>query len=470
MKIEQIYTGCLAQGAYYIQSEGEAAIIDPLRESGPYLAKAQKEGATIKYIFETHFHADFVSGHVDLAAKTGATIVYGPGAKTAFAMHEAADGEVFQLGKIQIKVLHTPGHTLESATYLLIDASGQPHAIFSGDTLFIGDVGRPDLAQKGSLTQNDLAGMLYHSLRNKIMPLPDAVMIYPAHGAGSACGKNMSKETTDLLGNQKRFNYALRADMTKDEFVKEVTDGLAPPPQYFAQNVAMNKAGAKGLDEVLAKGNVPLGVDAFEAIANHEGALVLDTRSPQAFAQNHIPNSVFIGIDGSFAPWVGALIPDLQQPIVFVAEQGREEEVVTRLSRVGYDNTLGYLQGGVDAWLAAGKETDGVTSIQATEFAEHLKGGQLNVLDVRKPGEFEAEHVANAVNQPLDYISENMGQLSNTKTYHIHCAGGYRSMIFSSILKSRGYHNIVDVAGGFKAIKEAGVPVTEFVCPSTAGS
>lgn len=405
MKIEQIYTGCLAQGAYYIESEGEAAIIDPLRESLPYIAKAERENAKIKYIFETHFHADFVSGHVDLAAKTGATIVFGPNAKTEYNIHEASDGEIFALGKLKIKVLHTPGHTMESTTYLLLDEAGKEHAIFSGDTLFIGDVGRPDLAQKGDLTQDDLAGFLYDSLREKIMTLPDSVIVYPAHGAGSACGKNMSKETTDLLGNQKKTNYALRADMTKAEFVKEVTDGLLPPPQYFAQNVAMNKSGAIGLDEVLEKGNVALDVDTFEAMANHEGALVLDTRSPQAFAEDHVPNSIFIGIDGSFAPWVGALIPDLQQPIIFITDAGREEEIVTRLSRVGYDNTLGYLDGGLAAWKAAGKEVDHVTSIPASEFSEKFSAGDLKVLDVRKGSEYEAEHVESAQNLPLDFIS-----------------------------------------------------------------
>lgn len=467
MKIEQIYTGCLAQGAYYIESEGEAAIIDPLRESQPYIEKAQKEGAKVKYIFETHFHADFVSGHVDLAAKTGATIVYGPNAKTEYDSHEASDEEVFELGKVKIKVLHTPGHTMESTTYLLLDENGKEHAIFSGDTLFIGDVGRPDLAQKGTLTQDDLAGYLYDSLRNKIMTLPNEVIVYPAHGAGSACGKNMSKETSDLLGNQKKANYALRADMTKEEFIKEVTDGLLPPPQYFAQNVAMNKSGAIGLDEILEKGNVALDVETFEAVANHEGALILDTRKPEDFASAHIPNSIFIGIDGSFAPWVGALIPDLQQPIVFLAEEGREEEIVTRLSRVGYDNTLGYLKGGITAWNDIGKETDSVTSIPAEDFAELSKGFKLNVLDVRKQSEWEAEHVEGSQNFPLDFMSENMDQVNSEKEYHVHCAGGYRSMIASSIFKSRGFYNIVDIQGGFKAILNTDIPRTEYVCPST---
>ncbi|WP_424960919.1 MBL fold metallo-hydrolase [Ekhidna sp.] len=467
MNIEQIYTGCLAQGAYYIESEGEAAIIDPLRESAPYLKKADKEGAKIKYIFETHFHADFVSGHVDLAKKSGGKIIYGPGAKAEFDFHEATDGEVFELGKIKIKVLHTPGHTLESTTYLLIDENGKEHAIFSGDTLFIGDVGRPDLAQKGDMTQDDLAGMLYESLRSKIMTLPDEVVVYPAHGAGSACGKNMSKETFDLLGNQKKANYALRADMTREEFVKEVTDGLLPPPQYFAQNVAMNKSEAVGLDSVLEKGKVPLDVETFEAMANHEGALVLDTRNQKDFVKGHIPNSIFIGIDGNFAPWVGALIPDLQQPIVFLADEGREEEVVTRLSRVGYDNTLGYLDGGIDAWVKAGKEVETLESISANEFAEAYKGGNLHVMDVRKPGEFESEHIEDAESLPLDYISENMDQVDENKKYHIHCAGGYRSVIAASILKSRGFHNLVDVAGGFKAIKDTDIPTTNYVCPTT---
>ncbi len=466
MKIEQIYTGCLAQGAYYIESEGEAAIVDPLRESQPYIDKAKKEGAKIKYIFETHFHADFVSGHVDLAAKTGATIIYGPGAKPDFDIHETKDGEILALGKIRIKVLHTPGHTMESATYLLFDEEGKEHAIFSGDTLFIGDVGRPDLAQKGDLTQDDLAGFLYDSLREKIMSLPDDVIVYPAHGAGSACGKNMSKETTDTLGNQKKTNYALRPNMTKEEFIREVTEGLLPPPQYFAQNVAMNKSAAVGLDEVMEKGNVSLDVETFEAMANHEGALVLDTRSPEAFAEDHIPNSIFIGIDGSFAPWVGALIPDLQQPIIFLCEPGREEEVVTRLSRVGYDNTLGYLNGGIKAWKDAGKETDHVDGVTAAELAKAYKNGDVHILDVRRPSEYEAEHIEGAQSFPLDYISENMDQIAQDTKYHIHCAGGYRSMIASSILKSRGFHNIIDVTQGMFAISKTDLPKSEFVCSS----
>lgn len=467
MKIDQIYTGCLAQGAYYIESNGEAAIIDPLRETQPYIDKATKDGAKIKYIFETHFHADFVSGHLDLANKTGATIVYGPGAKTNFEIHEAKDGEFFELGNVKFKVLHTPGHTQESSSYLLIDENGKENALFSGDTLFIGDVGRPDLAVKSDLTKEDLAGMLFDSLRTKVMTLPDDVIVYPAHGAGSACGKNMSKETSDLLGNQKKVNYALRANMTREEFIKEVTAGILPPPQYFQKNAMLNKTGVSGLDEILEKGSVPLDPDTFEAMANHEEALILDTRKQDDFKSGFIPNSIFIGIDGSFAPWVGALITDLKQPIIFLAEEGREEEVVTRLSRVGYDNTLGYLKGGIEAWKKAGKEIDTIESIPATQLAEEFKSSQLNVLDVRKPTEFSAEHIDGAENMPLDYINNEMSKISKDKTYHVHCAGGYRSMIFSSILKSRGFDKVIDVAGGFKAISETDLPLTNFVCPST---
>jgi hydroxyacylglutathione hydrolase len=467
MKIEQIYTGCLAQGAYYIESKGEVAIIDPLREIGGYIDKAKKENAKIKYIFETHFHADFVSGHVDLAKKTGAKIVYGPGAKTEYDIHEAVDGEIFNIGDIKIKVLHTPGHTPESSTFLLLDEQGKEKAIFSGDTLFIGDVGRPDLAIKSDLTQDDLAGMLYDSLRNKIMPLPDDVIVYPAHGAGSACGKNMSLETHDLLGNQKAVNYALRADMSKEEFIKEVTTGILPPPQYFAKNAKLNQSGIESIDSILKKGKVPLSVEEFEAYANHEGALVLDTRYPQDFAKGHVPNSIYIGIEGSFAPWVGALIPDLQQPIIIITDAGREEEVVVRLSRVGYDNTLGYLEGGFRTWKDANKEIDTVKSISAEEFAEDYKRGPIEILDVRKPSEYEAEYVENAVDNPLDFINDGMSKIDHDKQYYIYCAGGYRSMIMISILKSRGFHDLIDISGGFKAIAETDVPRTAFVCPST---
>lgn len=467
MKIEQIYTGCLAQGAYYIQSEGEAAIIDPLREIQPYIDKANAENAKIKYVFETHFHADFVSGHVDLANKTGATIVYGPGAETSYDIHSATDGEVFKIGKIAIKVLHTPGHTLESSSYLLIDENGNNHALFSGDTLFLGDVGRPDLAIKSDLTKEDLAGMLYDSLRTKIMTLADDVIVYPGHGAGSACGKNLSKETIGTIGDQKKTNYALRSDMTKAEFVKEVLDGMPPPPQYFAKNAMLNKTGYDAFDEVLKTGNVALTPDDFEAIANHEDALVLDVRTQSDFIEGHIPNSIFIGLNGQFAPWVGALITDLKQPIILVVPEGQNEEAVTRLSRVGYDNTLGYLKGGIAAWKASGKEVSTLESISAETLAQKVKSEPLNILDVRKDGEYEASHLENVQHFALDFINQNMNQIDANKTYYIHCAGGYRSVIAASILKARGFNNLVDIAGGFAAIKQTDLPITQFVCPST---
>ncbi|MDX5437061.1 MAG: MBL fold metallo-hydrolase [Pontibacter sp.] len=468
MKVEQIYTGCLAQGAYYIESNGEAAIVDPLREVKPYIEKADKDGAKIKYVLETHFHADFVSGHVDLAKATGAQIVFGPNAQPKFEAHIATDGEELKLGNVTIKVLHTPGHTMESTTYLLIDENGKEHGIFSGDTLFIGDVGRPDLAVKSDLTEEQLAQHLYDSLRNKIMTLPDDVVVYPAHGAGSACGKNMSKETTDLLGNQKKTNYALRADMTKEEFVKEVTEGLLPPPGYFPMNVKMNKEGYANIDEVMAQGLHELSPEAFEAAANETGALVLDTRKPEEFAQGFIPNSVNIGIDGNFAPWVGALIPDIQQPILIVADEGREEEVVTRLARVGYDNAIGFLKGGFLSWRTSGKETDTITSISAEEFAKRFEqNNAIKVVDVRKPGEYQAEHVETAANTPLDYLNEHLAELPKEEDMYLHCAGGYRSMIAASILKARGFDNVVNVEGGFKAIAETSVPKTAYVCPST---
>lgn len=466
MNIEQIYTGCLAQGAYYIESDGEVAIIDPLREIQSYIDKANSQNATIKYVFETHFHADFVSGHVDLANKTGATIVYGPGAETDYDIHSAIDGEIFKLGKITIKTLHTPGHTLESTTYLLIDEKGNNHAIFSGDTLFLGDVGRPDLAIKSDLTKEDLAGMLFDSLRNKIMTLADDVIVYPAHGAGSACGKNLSKETVGTIGDQKKTNYALRADMTKEEFVKEVLDGMPPPPQYFAKNAMMNKTGYESFDIVMETGNVPLGPDAFEAMANHEEALILDVRAQEDFVKGHIPNSIFIGLKGQFAPWVGALITDLKQSLILVVPEGQSEEAVTRLSRVGYDNTLGYLEGGIEAWKAAGKEIETIASISAEAFANKVKSEQLHTLDVRKDGEYTAAHIEDAQHFALDFINENMNQIDKDKTYHIHCAGGYRSVIAASILKARGFDKLVDIEGGFGAIKETDLPITAFVCPS----
>jgi glyoxylase-like metal-dependent hydrolase (beta-lactamase superfamily II)/rhodanese-related sulfurtransferase len=472
MKIEQIYTGCLAQGAYYIESNGEAAIIDPLREVQPYIERAKQANAKIKYVFETHFHADFVSGHVDLSKATGAPIVYGPTTMPlGFDAIVATDNQEFKIGNITIKLLHTPGHTMESSCYLLLDENGKETALFSGDTLFIGDVGRPDLAQKvvEDLTQEKLASHLFDSLRNKIMVLPDDLTVYPAHGAGSACGKNMSKETTDTLGNQKATNYALRADMTKEEFTKEVITGLTAPPAYFPLNVMMNIQGYDNIDQVLERGTQALSPEAFEAAANETGALILDTRHAQEFAKGFIPNSVNIGIDGSFAPWVGAMIPDIKQQILIVAELGREEEIVTRLARVGYDYSIGYLAGGFKSWIDAGKEVDSIRSISANELAEiQAKDSSINILDVRKKSEFDSEHILNATSAPLDYINESMMQVDKNKTYYVHCAGGYRSMIFASTLKARGYDNLIDVDGGFKAIKDSEkFQVSDYVCPST---
>jgi len=462
MKVEQIYTGCLAQGAYYIESAGEAAIIDPLREVELYLEKARKDGATIKYVLETHFHADFVSGHLDLAAKTGAVIVYGPTAEPKFKAHMARDGEELSLGKLTIKVLHTPGHTMESVTYLLRDEQGKDYAIFSGDTLFLGDVGRPDLAQKAAhMTQEELAGLLYHSLTDKIVPLADDVIVYPAHGAGSACGKHLAKETVDTLGHQKQTNYALRADITREEFIREVTDGLLPAPAYFPENVKMNKEGYESIDQVLAQGLQALSPDEFERIANETGALLLDTRSPQVFAKGFIPCAINIGIDGGFAPWAGALIPGVSHPILMITDPGREKEVVTRLARVGYDHTLGYLEGGIEAWEQAGKETDRVDSITATAFADQFKQNDLRVFDVRKSGEYEEGHVKNATHTPLDYLNEHLRKIPKAETVHLYCGSGYRSMIAASILKARGWARIVEVAGGFKAIAETDVPTTD---------
>jgi glyoxylase-like metal-dependent hydrolase (beta-lactamase superfamily II)/rhodanese-related sulfurtransferase len=471
MKIEQIYTGCLAQGAYYIESNGEAVIIDPLREVQPYIEKAEKNGAKIKYVLETHFHADFVSGHLDLSKKTGAPIVYGPNAHPAFDVYSAQDGEILSVGKATIQVLHTPGHTMESTCYLLHDESGKAVGLFSGDTLFIGDVGRPDLAQKvkADLTQEILAGHLYDSLRKKIMPLADDIIVYPAHGAGSACGKNMSKETTDTLGNQKQTNYALRADMTKEEFIQEVTNGLVSPPAYFPLNVMMNIQGYESIDQVLARGLHALSPDAFEAAANETGALLLDVRDAQVFAQGFVPNSINIGLTGSFAPWVGAMIPDIKQEILLIAEPGTEEEVITRLSRVGYDYVIGFLEGGIANWIDAGKEVDQITSINVDELALRLnQEAQLSIVDVRKKSEYVSEHLVQAENLPLDTINDAMASLDKSKTYYVHCAGGYRSMVFTSILRARGYDNLIDVQGGFKAIKESGkFAVTDYVCPST---
>lgn len=467
MKIEQIYTGCIAQAAYYLESNGEAAIFDPLREVQPYLDKAQKDNATIKYIFETHFHADFVSGHLDLAQKSGGKIVYGPTANPEFDAIIATDNQEFKVGHYTVKAIHTPGHTLESTCYLLIDENGKQHGIITGDTLFIGDVGRPDLAQAmtDELTQEKLASYLFDSLRNKIMPLADDLTVYPSHGAGSACGKNMSKETTDTLGNQKRNNYALRADMTKEEFITELLDGLGAPPAYFPQNVLMNIKGYDSLDTIIEKSNIGLSAREFETVANQGDVIVLDVRHENDFVKAHIPNSIFIGIQGGFAPWVGSLLRDVNQQLLLVIPEGREEETITRLSRVGFDHVLGYLKGGIVAWTDAGFETDSMQSVSPEEFASRLNSESV-VIDARKPGEFEAEHVKNAINLPLDNVNENFQSVPKGTDFFLHCAGGYRSVIMASILKSRGIHNIINVEKGMNGIKQTNVSCTQFECPS----
>lgn len=466
MKVEQIYTGCLAQGAYYIQSNGEAAIIDPLREVQPYLDRAERDGVKIKYVFETHFHADFVSGHLDLSAKTGAPIVFGPHAAPAFDAIIAADGQEFKIGNVSVIALHTPGHTLESTTYLLRDEKGKDHAIFSGDTLFLGDVGRPDLAQKSAhMTQDELAGMLYDSLTSKIMPLADDVMVYPAHGAGSACGKNMMKETVDTLGNQKKMNYALNQP-DKASFIAAVTDGLLPPPGYFGMNVAMNKKGYENFETVLKKGLHPLSPAEFEEKASHTDALMLDVRNPGEFAKGFIPRSVNIGLKGDFAPWVGAMVVDVAQPLLLICDPGQEEEALTRLSRVGFDHVLGYLKGGFSAWQQEGRETDSVRRISAAQFAGEFEPGKSKVIDVRKDSEYESAHVDGAFSRPLAFISDWFAALPSGEPFYLHCAGGYRSMIAASILKARGIHNFKEVEGGYNAIAQTSVPKTDFVCQS----
>ena len=467
MQIEQIYTGCLAQGAYYITSNGEAVIIDPLREVQPYLDRLLRDNVKLKYIFETHFHADFVSGHVDLSKETEAKIVYGPTAKPEFEAIVATDNQIFEVGNIKIKVLHTPGHTMESSTYLLIDENGKNHAIFSGDTLFIGDVGRPDLAQKAaSMTQEQLAATLFHSLRTKIMTLEDDVIVYPAHGAGSACGKNMSKETISTIGNQKATNYALRANMTEAEFITEVTEGLLPPPAYFGMNVAMNKKGSQSFETVLNNGMRAIHDIEFESVAEETGALILDTRNNKDFSKGFIPQSINIGIDGDFAPWVGALIADVSQPIILVTEIGREEETVTRLSRVGFDNLIGHLQGGFEAWQKAGQEIDTVNRITSEQFAKEVKIGESKIIDIRKETEYTAEHVEEAYNKPLASINEWIKDINPDTHFYLHCAGGYRSMIAASILQARGFRNFTEIEGGFNAIAKTNVPKTNFVCQS----
>lgn len=468
MIIEQIYTGCLSQGAYYLQSKGEVAVIDPLREVQPYLDRVVKNNAKVKYIFETHFHADFVSGHLTLSKETGAPIIYGPMANPNFEAIIAKDLQEFPLGELTIVVLHTPGHTMESTTYLLRDKNGKDHAIFSGDTLFLGDVGRPDLAQKAAnMTKEDLAGHLFDSLRTKIMPLADDVVVYPAHGAGSACGKNMMKETVDSLGNQKKMNYALRANMTREEFINEVIDGLLPPPSYFPLNVKMNKSGYEDIGEVLERGTKALSADKFEELANREEAIILDVRHQDDFVQGHIPQSIFIGIDGGFAPWVGTLIADVNQPILLISPPGREKETITRLSRVGFDRTLGYLNGSFAAWKQARKAYDTISGIAADELETKIMSSTSPVFDVRKEGEFLSEHIKKAQHTPLDFINDYLETFPKKGTFYLHCAGGYRSVIAASILKKRGIHNMINVKGGFKAIQETSIPLTDYICPST---
>ena len=470
MKIEKIYTGCISHAAYYIENNGEAAIFDPLREVQSYIEKAKKDNAKIKYVFETHFHADFVSGHLDLMNKVGAEIVFGPTAKPGYKAIIAEDNQIFKVGNYSVKVIHTPGHTMESTTYLLIDESGKEHGIISGDTLFIGDVGRPDLAQHviADLTEEKLAGHLFDSLRNKIMPLSDELIVYPNHGAGSACGKNMSKETTDTLGHQKQVNYALNPKLTKEEFIKEILTGLTPPPGYFPQNVLLNIKGYESLDVVMQRGHKALSVIEFEVAANETQAIIIDTRNSQVFKNGFIPNSININIDGSFATWVGTLIPSVKQPLLIVAEEGREVEVITRLARVGYDNALGYLKGGFEAWKNVKVDYDNVKSITAQEVFELQKNSSIEILDVRKTSEYNSEHLIGAISAPLDSINDSMTLIDKNKTYYVHCLSGYRSMVFISVLQARGYRNLIDISGGFNALKQSQLfEISDYVCPTT---
>jgi hydroxyacylglutathione hydrolase len=466
MKIEQIYTRCLAQGAYYVSSDGEAFIIDPLRETAPYIERLEQDKVKLKYIFETHFHADFVSGHLDLSRKTNAPIIFGPNAAPEFECTIAEDQQIFEIGKIKLKVLHTPGHTMESTCYLLIDENGKDTALFSGDTLFLGDVGRPDLAQKAAdITQDQLAGILYDSLMEKIMPLEDDITVYPAHGAGSACGKNMMKETLDTLGNQKKMNYALN-QVDKASFVAAVNDGLLPPPAYFGFNVAMNKKGYENFEVVKEKGLTHLTCSVFQELAENTEALILDTRDSSDFYKGFIPQSVNIGINGEFAPWVGAMIGDVKQAILVIAKPGTEEEVITRLSRVGFDNVLGFLDGGFEAWRNAGKEIDQIHRINSSEFSENFSPEKSVVIDVRKDTEYAANHVAEAYSKPLAFINNWMKDLNNEQHFFLHCAGGYRSMIAASILHSRGVRNFSEIDGGFTAIAKISIPITDYLCQS----
>lgn len=458
MKIEQIYTGCLAQGTYYVVSDNEAFIIDPLREIEPYLERLRRDNVRLKYVFETHFHADFVSGHIDLSRATGANIVYGPLADPDFKAIIATDNQEFKVGKLTIKVMHTPGHTMESCIYLLKDENLQDHCIFTGDTLFLGDVGRPDLAQKAAhLTQEDLAGMLYESLYKKVLPLSDNLIVYPAHGAGSACGKNMMKETVDTLGNQKKMNYALNQP-DKSAFIKAVTDGLSMPPAYFPQNVGLNKMGYKSIDEVLTSGLNPLSLAAFDAALQEEGILVLDTRPAGDFYKDFIPGSINIGLNGDFAPWVGSLLGNVNQPLLLICEEGKEAETVTRLSRIGFDHVRGVLAGGINAWIADKRPTDKINRIPVEKFKE-LYTPAAHIVDVRKPSEFDNGHLSNASLKTLADINEWTTTIATNETFFLHCQGGYRSMIAASILAARGIRNFCEIEGGFAAISKANFPI-----------
>ncbi|MDI1232681.1 MAG: MBL fold metallo-hydrolase [bacterium] len=468
MKIEQIYTGCLAHAAYYLESEGEVAIFDPLREVQPYIDKANINKAHIKYVFETHFHADFVSGHLDLAKKTGAAIVYGPTAKPGFEALVAEDNQIFRVGNCLVKAIHTPGHTLESTTYLLIDETGKEHGIITGDTLFIGDVGRPDLAQHviAELTEEKLAGMLYDSLHNKIIPLSDHLIVYPNHGAGSACGKNMSIETTDTLGHQKVVNYALNPALSKAEFIKVLLTGLTAPPAYFPSNVLLNIKGYESFDKVIDNAMHAFEVDEFEAIANETGALVLDTRNAEDFKNGFIPNSINIGLEGSFAQWVGEMISDINQKILLITYPDKVEEAVTRLSRVGYDGVIGYLKGGFESWLLANKNIETIDRAAAELLA--LKYNEKpRVIDVRKKSEFASEHLIGAINMPLNQINNYLAEIPKNEHFYLHCAGGYRSMIAASILKQRGWNNFTEIRGGFAELSKTGIPKSAYICPTT---
>ncbi len=456
MFIKQLYTGCISEAAYYIESNGEAAIIDPLRDIDEYLELATSRNATIKYIFETHFHADFVSGHLDLAAATGASIIYGPNTQTKFKVVIAKDGEIFNIGNITVEALHTPGHTLESTCYLLRDEINKTHCIFTGDTLFVGDVGRPDLSQKGeTLTSNDLAGMLYESLQSKIMPLADDVILYPAHGAGSSCGKNLGKETFSTIGEQKKSNYALN-QATKEDFIKAVTEGLAPPPQYFPINAKINKEGYESLNKILQLGLNPISISDFKVKMKDENTFILDTRAATIFTQGFVPTSVSIGLEGRFAEWAGSLLP-FNKSILLVTEIGKEKESIIRLARVGFEKFEGYLNGGFEAWQQANEQTDLIIDVEADELAMDLPFDEnLVILDVRKEVEFADGHIENANNIPLlDLIDPvNMSDIEDNQNIYVHCAGGYRSVIAASLLKQQGIHNVRNVLGGWNKIKE----------------